>query len=240
MVLEKGNQISKYVNENFASTEVNRVLFGCPEMSRSDAKDPYVLYRIILLTYIAIYSKWRHYGRKSFVYAKGKHAKNAFEVLQAAYKTQPFTLDLIVYVVSEGKRDANEYGADSFFFDFFSNDVDCRYSLAYEVLKYGMGEGFFREGGEQMQNRLMPMIGMAVLDLKFFKDLEILRIASGNSENTFLKFSGKEYDTGDLVVYRDSAMCILRDRFVVDNNVERHYQSLENQADIVTIEKIKI
>ncbi len=232
MILTTQKEVARYVNEHFASESVNRILFGFEEMENADARRPHVLYRMVVVAYMAIYAKWLHYGRKCFAYATGKHARNVFDLLQITYKTQPFNLDVVIYILSESKRDAMENGEASFFYEFFSKDVDCRYSTLYELLREAL------DSGTSQPSLVIEKMGVVVQDLKVLHGLEFLQVQGSNGIATVLKMGEAEYNPYDLIIYQDEDMKILQDRVIIDNNIERHYRSLENFNDSIKIEKL--
>ncbi len=232
IVFNTPKELVNFVNDTFNSTSANQVLFGFEEMDKSDARSPRVLYRIIALTYSAIYAKWLHYGRKCIGYAQSKHAKNAFNVLQTVYKAQPFNLDVIIYVISECKKDALELNENSFFHEFFDNGISFKYSSLYEILRSALDAGVYQPAD------ITEKLGIVIQDMKLLTTLEIAEKRDKLSTTVTLSFNGTTYNCHDFLIYENSALHMLCDRVVIDGNLERRYRSLENFTNTIKIEKL--
>ncbi len=227
--LQTAKDIAKYVNRTYESDTVRSFLFGFESMQKSQADKYYVIHSLLMLTYSCIYAKWMKFGRRCATYARNPHADKVFQVLGTVYKAQPLDLDVVLYTLTEGRRDVIECGENSFFYEFFAAEGVCKYSKLYDLLSISVEKAEGMEGQEQKVMEYMPLL---VQDLKILHTLDA-KIGAPVSQTSdkctvTLCFGGEEYPTHDFLTYSNvtEEVNIMTKRHVMNDYVKRNYLSI--------------
>lgn len=230
--LNKPKDIAEYINDNY-TPKVKNFLFGSEYIDRQEAVSFSTLYRVIAMTFSCIYAKWLKSGRACYAKSKGRRAHNVFKLLYLVYRSRPLDADVMLYVISEGRRDYLEYGEESFFSEFFDSSVAPKYSKTYDILRES-----FESAEANYQKVIFEHMKSIAIDMKVMRELS-LELSDPADEkchwkNVKLCFGGEIYPTYDSLVYMRDSLCLMEGRTLMSDCLERHYReflTLESKID---------
>ena len=159
--------------------------------------------------------------RRSFIQTGDcRHAQRAVELFELLYKAEPYGLDVVIYVLTEVKRDviSNE---NSLFKDILSS----------EPREYSRYYGFIYERKNKFNisvsksEDVFGFVRSLVTDMIFLKDFAVVK----NGDKIFLRIGGKDYFAYDLLSEdEDGCWYILKERSVFGDSRYTAYINLDD------------
>lgn len=216
-------QLAAYVNDKVKDENAMRLLTGMPESSARDLRSIAQIYRFLQVTFAAAYCKWLNCGTTSSRQGNFRHAQRVVELFELLYKVEPYSLDVVIYVLTEIKRDVTE-NENSLFKDL----------LTREKREYSRYYGFIYEWKNRFTSSLrksedlFAFVNELVQDMLFIKDLEVLV----RDKKIYLKIAGREYYAYDLLI-RDENGCwyIMKERSVFGDSRYTTYINLDDYSE---------
>lgn len=216
-------QLAAYINDKVKDENAMRLLTGMPESSARDLRSISQIYRFLQITFVAAYCKWLNCGTTSSRQGNFKHAQRVVELFELLYKAEPYSLDVVIYVLTEIKRDVIE-NENSLF-----RDV-----LTREPREYSRYYGFIYEWKNKFNcsltksEDLFEFVGSLVKDMLFIKDFGVIV----RDKKIYLKIAGNEYLAYDLLM-KDENGCwyILKERSVFGDSRYTTYINLDDYSE---------
>ena len=217
-------QLAAYLNDCIKNEKAMQLLTGMTVASARDLKSISQLYRLLNIAFVVSYCKWLNRGESSARQGGAKHAINAVEVFELAYKVEPVTLDMVIYTMTEIKRDVLT-NPNSLFKDLFS-PMPREYSRYYGVLYEWKNR---LSGSERDREKLFVLIKDLVTDMYFIKDIEV----KSDNKKVYLHLNGEAYDLYD-VLYEDTfgTWYFLKERFTYGANKHLIYINLDDYSEL--------
>lgn len=216
-------QLAAYINDNVKDENAMRLLTGMPESSARDLRSISQIYRFLQITFAAAYCKWLNCGTISSRQGNFRHAQRVVELFELLYKAEPYSLDAVIYVLTEMKRDVIE-NEDSLFKDVLTTEKR-EYSRYYGFI-YEWKNKFTCSLGKSED--IFAFVNALVQDMLFIKDLEVVV----KDKKIYLKIAGREYYAYDLLI-RDENGCwyILKERSVFGDSRYTTYINLDDYSE---------
>ncbi len=213
-------QLAAYINESVKDENAMRLITGMPEASPRDFRSVAQIYRLLQIAFAAAYCKWLNCGAPSSRQGDCRHAQRAVELFELLYKAEPYGLDVVIYVLTEVKRDviSNE---NSLFKDILSS----------EPREYSRYYGFIYEWKNKFNisvsksEDVFGFVRSLVTDMIFLKDFAVVK----NGDKIFLRIGGKDYFAYDLLSEdEDGCWYILKERSVFGDSRYTAYINLDD------------
>ena len=235
MEIESYKQAAAYINEHFTYPKMREFIFGLEEVSFRDIKGIGSINKVLTAEFLLIYFKWGRLDRMGLRNFKSDHFDRASAVLKDLYKGQRFGLDTMIYVLSEGKKDIDERGEESFFYPLMDVSGPCEFGRIYSLIDEWMND---LQTSELYTEKILYHFASVI---KMSKALTYTDATTTNElgvMKTFFKIGEDIIDTKD-IVYIDK----MGNRFVLlDIGYEKedalfHYMTIDDFNLVTVIKK---
>ena len=121
----KFSDLADKVNDEVKDGGLKKILFRTDDPESDDIKGIGVLYRMLILTFIASYAKYKYDLQHGNVKSETPNAKRVFESFSCVFNGENIGLDLIIYVLTEMQLDVLYNDKRSYFKNIFSANEDA-------------------------------------------------------------------------------------------------------------------
>lgn len=221
-------ELATYVNGLVRDEKTIRLLTGMPEADARDMRSIAQMYRLMHVAFAVAYCKWLKVGQSSSKQGEYKYARNIVSIFELLYKAEQCNLDVIIYALTEIKRDIL-YNPESIFRGILSKEYR-EYSRYYGIIYEWKNR---LSGSEQNREIIFTLMKNLVTDLEFLNDFKIVKEGKKSCFNT----GGETFDFYD-ILYEDSVECwhMLKERSVYGESKYLTYINLDDfsESDIIT------
>lgn len=210
MQFENYKDIARYINETIPNETTISLLFGVTSLSARDVRGISSINKLLQTTFLLAYIKWLNKGRSIDSKQISAHSENVFRIFEYLYKIEPYSLDVLIYCLTEMKRDVMQLDKNSFFADILKREP-VQYSKYYGLI-YDWQHSL--NHSESNQDVLFGYLSNLLKDINYLQDFELSTDASNNINLTFKQEKLNVYNVltldsmGYLYILRDRvAMC---------------------------------
>lgn len=215
------------------------LLFSCDDVEAVDLRSIGAVACLAEAAFLLVYLDWDKRGRGIDKNKLPPHARNAVDLLENVYAGERLCLDVIIYVLTEAKRDVMQNGKASIFSGILTNH-DCHYGHIYDLIYYWTNDVDFCE-------KDMTVIFNAVLSIlesvNWFDGVELL---TGDDGMTF-KIGERLLPCGDYLCKEANGYYLLESYELVENNPKRstavckyaYFTNPRNKLELVKTKEMK-
>lgn len=224
-------QLAAYINARVKDEKAAMLLAGISEVEPVDLKGIGQMYRVLQVAFAVAYCKWLNKGASAARQGDRRHAEKVVALFELLYKAEPYSLDAVIYSLTEIKRDIMTNPV-SLFRGVLSDDL-CEYSRYHGII-YDWRKNL--AGSERKQEILFPLMRNLVVDLAFLDGFAVVN----DGGKITLRLGDEELDAHDVLYENEVGMWyILKERSAYGDSKYLTYVSLDDFSEIERIVKFR-
>ena len=227
MQIQNYDDMIDCINTKITDEELRQFIFRNKIVDEWDL-DISVVFNILILQFLMVYSKWRALSRSELEKYSCCHSKKAFKLFDSIFSSQKLTLDALIFALSEAQRDAVQEKESSLFYDLFNRNSPCKYSRYFDNLYDWMRFGTTNE------NDLFVMLSSLLNNASVLFDSRL----NISQDSVDIVFNQHQYDLNNLIYFDENhAPYFLSHITNSRNKINYHYICLSNLSLEISIEK---